>query len=101
MATLLRADGTEQEVTPRDPRGVLSYTEIKNALQGATISMERLPFGGWMIVDDDYLGSGKPLNLRATILLGRRADQYDVTAGPYDLWPVLGDVLLCGEGEVE
>ena len=39
--------------------------------------------------------------LKQPLNAANRADQYDVTAGPYDLWPVLGDVLLCGEGEVE
>lgn len=91
MATLIRADGTEQDV---HPRGAAFELEEMYALIGCTtVELVGLADGRSMWLDEDGRGLKKPVNGKATALL------HQAGGIPWDV--VVGDALVTGPTEVE
>jgi Domain of unknown function (DUF3846) len=88
MATLLKADGTEQEVTPR--WGKKFTLEELQKLVGGYIEPIKLP-SGYMLVNEDGRGKRLPENALATKRLHEIFKRPVIT--------MLGDCLLVSRKE--
>jgi hypothetical protein len=96
MAILLRADGTEETVTPKNGTDfkleelqgfVGGYIEIVSYFW--TPQSRRRHRGKILVINEEGKLNGLPHNLRASEI-------YDA---PFDV--IVGDALLCEEGEVQ
>lgn len=97
MATLIKPDGTETEVQPKNSQD-FQLQELYELIECSTVEMIYLADGRTMWMDEEsklksYLDKADPRNAKATKLL-RQAGGI-----PWD--EVWGNVLVCGEGEVK
>ena|SRR5688572_31757839 len=90
MARLLRADGTEHTITPKDPHRGFTLGELQALVGGDiepvyyAVDIQR-PY--LMIVDEDGRRKQRPLNRIATRLYQGTPAQHDET--------IVGDALIC------
>jgi hypothetical protein len=94
MGKLLKSDGSEQELQPRNGKKFVFQNELYRILKTDMIQVIQLADRSLMLVDEDAKvrpGERKPLNQKATALL--------MLAGgiPGDM--VLGDVVICARKE--
>jgi hypothetical protein len=89
MARLFRVDGTIVEVQPGN-RQAFTLDELHRLLDCRIIDVARLADGRLLILDDEARLAGKPPNRNAA-LHGRGLAPGDA---------VVGDVLVCADGEV-
>lgn len=88
MATLIRTNGTQEEITiPNDD----SSLEVMQKAVGGFIEMVDLYDGRWFIVNEE----GKLLNLP----VNKIASDICEKAGRHET--IVGDVLLCSENEID
>lgn len=94
MATLIKTDGTETEVKPKNGRS-FSLAELREL-----IGCEWLDFTNVihvkklkrMAVDDNGINDAKPINVKATECYHARCRN--------TVWPICGDVVICEAGEL-
>lgn len=85
MAQLIFAKSDEvREIVPQD--GIkLTLQQMQEAV-GGYIQIIRLKSGKFLLVDEEGLLKGKPVNIQASLLCGLR---------------IVGDALLTNENEIE
>lgn len=90
MAKLIKTDGTVTEVAPKNGRN-FTLEELRTLIGCDWIEIVRLLGSGdsFLVVDEEGKLNGKERNSKATKMYGRM---------PYDY--IVGDALLCKEGEV-
>lgn len=95
MATLIHADGTGREVTPKNARAGFTLRELYALLDCSTVEVVALADGRTMVLDEDgkYREPRRPVNERATRLLHLAGGM------PTDF--VTGDVLIVLRGELK
>lgn len=90
MATLIKVDGSETEVSPKN--GKCFELEELQGFVGGYIEIIRLPSGQIMVLDEEGKFKNYLLNNRATVL-GVAAG---IAVGDY----IVGDVLVCSSAEL-
>lgn len=85
MARLIKADGTESEVLPKNPKEGFSLEELQGFV-GGYIEVAIVVGDSMMICNEDGKRLMLPVNIAASAIHGR-----DV---------VVGDVLIASESEV-
>jgi len=94
MATLIRADGAETTILPKDPkRGFAFEGELYELLRCEMIEVVHLADGRLMLLDEEgkLRRPRKAANEKATKLL------HQAGGSPFDV--VLGDVVIAEPGE--
>lgn len=85
MATIIKANGTVSEITPKNGTD-FSLKELRDVVKGY-IEIVNLPDGRIMVVNEEGKLYGLPINQQATNLYG-----YEI---------IVGDVLVCKRNEVK
>jgi len=85
MATLIKADGTEKEVTPKSGN-TFSLDELQTFVDGY-IEMCTSTDNRWMVVNEEGKLKGLPVNEKATQLYGRDT--------------LVGDILVCDKSQLD
>jgi Domain of unknown function (DUF3846) len=93
MATLIKVDGTEAELRPRNGRD-FRLQELYAALGCTTVEPIYLDDGRVMLTDEDGLLMGRPVNRQATEIVGPKVDMITAAGA------IVGDVLICSRGEL-
>lgn len=89
MAEILRADGTSQQVQPRNGTD-FQLDEVK-AIVGGWVEIVGLADGRLMVCNEEGKLIGLPPNFAATELFNQGGRMW------YDV--IMGDVLVCGDEE--
>lgn len=92
MATILKTNGTQQKVTPKN--GTDFQLDELQEIVGGYIEIVRVNTGELIICNEDGLIDRLPFNETATII----AHAYNAIAS-YDF--IVGDVLICKNTEVK
>ncbi len=79
MATLIRPDGTQEEVKPK--RGRRYTLEELQGYVGGYIELVRLPDDRLMVINEDGKRLQLPVNHAATEMAGRRISRHDMVVG--------------------
>lgn len=92
MATLLKSDGTETTVTPKN--GVCFELEELQGFVAGYIEIVEISDGRQMVLNEEGKIKQLPFNYKATVLYGTGRDKYE-----FD--PIAGNVLLATFSELE
>lgn len=87
MATIIRTDGTTEEVAPDKPDGTFSAERLREIVGGWIEIVSLAPVRKRMIVDEEGHIKEKPLNLAATEI-------YWANTRPGNTHPIAGDVVV-------
>jgi Domain of unknown function (DUF3846) len=87
MATLLKADGTEEEIFPADKKKNKFTLAEQQKLVGGYIQVLRLPKRMRLVMDEEGKMKSKPVNLKATEL----SQGLGLMPGDF----LVGDVIYC------
>jgi len=73
MNRVIKTDGTETELIPTGKKGVFTLDQLQAAVGGGYIKMVNIPKQPKMVmlVDEDGLSKGLPVNYPASGLVGR------------------------------
>src|ERR1700694_5000834 len=93
MAILVRSDNSKAGVSPADPEKGFTHAELYALIGCSTIEIMHLADGRMMGADKDGRSKRLPVNLFATKLYQ--------DAGGRTGWAVVGNVVICEEGEVD
>lgn len=90
MAKLIKTDGSEMEVKPKNGRD-FTLEELRTVIGCSWVEIVRLHdgSGSFFVVDEEGKLNGKDYNEKATVMYG---------CMPFDY--IVGDALLCKKGEV-
>lgn len=89
MAKLIKTDGTEIEVAPKNPRKGFTCAELYELIGCETVESVGPNFKGeLMICDEEGKFKGLKVNQKAT-------EWYWSSFGPYDV--ILGNVVICNK----
>jgi hypothetical protein len=89
MATIIRADGTIENMTTKKKNP--SLAELQTAV-GGYIEIVTLPNNKLLVVDEEGKLKNRPINSKATAVMTRAFGHVDV---------IVGDAVLCDASEIK